>query len=83
MRGIPLKTVDRHCYLGIHLHNKLSWHPHIDYITHKANQLLDLLKRNLHACPKYFKEYEYKQLVLPTIEYCMLFHLGSPSPECH
>ena len=70
MRGIPLKTVDKHCYLGIHLHNKLSWHPHIDYISHKANRLLGFLKQNLHACPKYFKEYAYKQLVLPTIEYC-------------
>ena len=59
MRCIPLKTVDKHCYLGIHLHNKLSWHPHIDYISHKANQLLGFLKQNLHACPKYFKEYIY------------------------
>ena len=36
----------------------------------KANRLLGFLKRNLHSCHKHFKEYAYKQFLLPSIEYC-------------
>ena len=27
-------------------------------------------KENLHSCHKHFKEYTYKQFLLPSIEYC-------------
>ena len=57
-------------YLGIYLNNKLSRHDHIDYICNKANRLLGFLRRNLHSCHKHFKEYAYKQFLLPSIEYC-------------
>ena len=45
----------------------LGLSPHIDYIS---NRLLGFLTRNLRNSPRYFKEYAYKQLVLPSIEYC-------------
>ena len=49
---------------------KLSWHPHINQLCHKANQLLGFLQRNLQGCSRTLKEHSYKQLILPTIEYC-------------
>ena len=70
MRDTPLMKVDKYCYLGVYLQNKLSWTSHIDYISHKANHLLGFLTQNLRNSPRYFKEYAYKQLVLPSIEYC-------------
>ena len=70
MNGVPLKLVEKIKYLGIYLNNELSWHDHIDYICNKANRLLGFLKWNLHSCHKHFKEYGYKQFLLPSIEYC-------------
>ena len=59
-----------HNYLSIRLHHKLSWEPHINYICNKANRLLGFLKRNLYNAPLEIKEHVYKQLLLPSIEYC-------------
>ena len=70
MSDIPLATALEHNYLGIHLHHKLSWDPHINYICNKANRLLGFLKRNLHNAPSEIKEHVYKQLFLPSLEYC-------------
>jgi len=68
--NIPLTAVFEHNYLGIRLHHKLSWDPHVNYICNKANRLLGFLKRNLYSAPSEIKEHVYKQLVLPSIEYC-------------
>ena len=57
MRDTPLMKVDKYCYLGVYLQNKLSWTSHIDYISHKANRLLGFLTRNLRNSPRYYKEY--------------------------
>ena len=70
MNGIPLRSVEKVKYLGVYLNNKLTWHDHIDYICNKANRLLGFLKRNLYSCHKHFKEYAYKQFLLPSLEYC-------------
>ena len=70
MNGVPFKLVEKIKYLGIYLNNKLSWHDHIDFICNTANRLLRFLRQNLHSCRKHFKEYAYKQFLLPSIEYC-------------
>jgi len=70
MSNSPLNTVLEHTYLGIRLHHKLSWEPHVNYTCGKANRLLGFMKRNLHNAPTQIKEYLYKQLLLPSIEYC-------------
>ena len=46
MCTISLGTITEHDYLGVCLHHKLSWSPHIDCIRNKANHLLGFLKRN-------------------------------------
>ena len=70
MSDMPLNTVLEHDYLGVRLHHKLSWRPQIDRICNKASRLLGFLKRNLYSSSAQIKEYLYKQLLLPSIEYC-------------
>ena len=42
----------------------------MNQVCHKANLQLGFLYRNLKGCPKYFREYAYKQIVLLSIQYC-------------
>ena len=67
----PLEIVEQHSYLGVYLHHKMSWQPHIDFICNKANRLLGFLYRNLRHCPSNLKQCAYKQLILPTLDYCL------------
>ena len=71
MSDIPLAVTEQHLYLGVKLHYKLSWKPHIDYICNKANKTIGFLKCNLHHCPKHLCELAYKQFVIPVLEYCL------------
>jgi len=70
MSHVPLNIVSEHTYLGIHLHHKLPWELHVNYICGKANCLLGFMKRNLYNAQIQIKENLYKQLLLPSIEYC-------------
>ena len=71
MYDIPLVTTEQHyTYLGVHLHHKLSWKPHIEYTCNKANKILGFIQRNLLHCPIHLCQLAYKQFVLPVLEYC-------------
>ena len=70
MSNTPLNVVQQHTYVGIRLDHKLSWEPHVNYVCSKANHLFGFLKRNLYNAPTQIKEHLYKQLLLPSIEYC-------------
>ena len=70
MCGVPLEIAEQHSYLGVRLHHRLSWQPHIDFICNKANRLLGFLPRNPKHCPTKLKECAYKQLILPILDYC-------------
>ena len=70
MSDIPLVATDQHLYLGVKLHHKLLWKPHIGYICNKANKTIGFLKCNRHHCPKHLRELAYKQFAIPVLEYC-------------
>ena len=48
----------------------MTWKPHIDQVTAKANKVLVFLRRNLKNCPQFLKELAYTLLVRPKLEYC-------------
>ena len=49
MSDIPLNTVLEHDYLGVRLHHKLSWRPHVDRMCNKASRLLGFLNETYIA----------------------------------
>ena len=69
MHNIQLKSVDQEKYLGVILHKKLSWKPHIGAITSKANSTRQFLQRNLRTCSKDVKLQCYTTFVRPIVEY--------------
>ena len=69
IHNTPLARVSSAKYLGLNIHEKLSWSHHINTITKRANQSLNFLKRNLYSCPPKVKEQCYKTLVRPQLEY--------------
>ena len=69
LRGHSLLPVDQATYLGVILNPKLTWSPHIQHITSRANQSLGFIRRNLRFAPPSIRENAYKALVRPRLEY--------------
>ena len=69
IHGHILEEVDAAKYLGVTLHQSLSWNTHIRNITNKANKTRAFIQRNLHAAPPLAKENCYQALVRPILEY--------------
>jgi len=43
-------------YLGLNLHERLSWNFHSDVTSEKANKTRSFFTRNVHSCPKKVKD---------------------------
>ena len=65
----PLAEIDSEKYLGVILDNKLTFNSHVDSITKKATNLLNLCRRNLYMCTPQIKEAAYNSLVRPHLDY--------------
>ena len=64
-----LKITDTVKYLGVELHNKLSWQKHIHSTTRKADATRAFLQRNMRRCPRDTRAQCYSTLVRPIMEY--------------
>jgi hypothetical protein len=72
IHGIPLATVKTVKYLGLNISTNLTWTPHIDSVTKKANNITAILHRNISTCPKKIKEKCYRTMVRPVMEYACI-----------
>ena len=64
-----LKTVEDKKYLGVTLQKNLKWNKQVQNVTMKANNILNLIRRNMGGCPRPVKERCSKTLVRPIMEY--------------
>ena len=69
VHNVELESASAAKYLGVSVADDLSWSPHIDNTTKKANQTLGFLKRNIRVHNKDLKLVPYKTLVRPQLEY--------------
>ena len=69
IHGRRLAVTNEAKYLGVKLHHKLQWSPHINTITKKANSTRAFLQRNLYGCSNEIRSQAYTSFVRPTLEY--------------
>ena len=69
INNILLQSVDQHKYLGMLLHNSMSWTKHIQEVINKASKTLNFVKRTLYQCEPSVKVAAYNTLVRPILEY--------------
>ena len=67
--NIVLYHVEAAKYLGILLHNSLSFDAHIRNLINRSNSKLGFIKRNLRGCPSALKRSAYLALVRSGLEY--------------
>ena len=69
IHGIYLENVTQEKYLGVILHRKLSWKPHVSSVVAKANSTRYFLQQNLSTCSRDVKLKSYKTYARPLVEY--------------
>lgn len=57
-------------FLGVIVDNKLSWQPHVKYISNKISKSLSILRYLRYSFPKSILKTLYLSLVLPYLMYC-------------
>ena len=74
--GIPVKKVDDTKHLGLLLHQKLSFDPHLDKKIKEARQGVGLMKQIYPYVPRAALETVYKMYIRPHLDYCdIIFHV--------
>ena len=69
MGGEELSSVPNQTYLGVELHERLSWKQHIESVATKAGRTLGFLRRNLEKYTPTLKKQAYISLVRSQLEY--------------
>ena len=69
IHGQALDKVSSAKYLGINIHQSMSWNHHISLVAKKANSTRAFLQRNVSSCPRNIKVLCYKALLRPVLEY--------------
>ena len=69
INGKPLQIKEQHQYLGLTMHQSLSWSNHIHNIFSKASRTLNFIRSNLSKCNKEVKESVYLTLARLCLEY--------------
>ena len=69
LHGQILETVNDAKYLGVTISSDLNWNKHVNLVTSKATRTLNFIKRNIPCKNPKVREFAYKALVRPQLEY--------------
>ena len=69
MGGEEFCAVPSQAYLGVEIHERLSWKPHIEAVESKAVKTLGFLRRSLGKCHTNIKKQACISLVRSQLEY--------------
>ena len=64
-----LDRVESFQYLGVVIHETLSWADHIDHVCNKANKRIGILRRIKHLLPMATRKLFVKTMILPILDY--------------
>jgi len=70
---IHVNIIDQHDYLGVKLHNSMTWSYHIQLKVNKATKVRNLIKCTLHKYMKEVNETAYFTLVRTILEYADIY----------
>ena len=81
LNNIEIERVEVTKFLGVLIHENLSWKPHVDYVSNKVSKATALLAKLKHYLPKYVLAIIYNSLCLSHISYALLVW-GSAPKSC-
>ena len=81
--GHVLEQVSTAKYLGLNLHEQLSWNFHTDATAKKANKTRSFIARNVDSCPKKVKAACYTTRVRPAMEYATTAWAPHTAQKCN
>ena len=74
-----LETVDRIKFLGVILHENLSWQPHLQNVCNKISKTTAILAKTKHLLPNETLRTIYNSLFLPHITYAIVAWGNAPA----
>ena len=72
INNIPIERVETHLFLGIKIHQHLTWNTHVDYIGRKIARTIGILKHIKGTVSTNVLRTIYNSLVLPYLYYGIL-----------
>ena len=70
INGAPLSRVDNTKFLGVIIHQNLTWKPHISAVKEKTSKVIGVMCKSRQYLPSNTLKTFYNSLFLPYINYC-------------
>ena len=72
INGTDIERVESFNFLGLHIHESLSWRTHTDIVRNKISKVVGILYRLNNIFPKYILQTLYNSLIMSYINYGLL-----------
>ena len=79
INGTDIERVESFNFLGLHIHESLSWRTHTDIVRNKISKVVGILYRLNNIFPKYILQTLYNSLIMSYINYSLLLWGGGVS----
>ena len=72
LNNTPIERVREFCFLGLHIHENLTWKTHIDKISSKISKYTGIINKLKRFLPKNILRTLYCSLIQSQLNYCIL-----------